>query len=1213
MCFSLIGYAQNFDHIYSDTVEGSAVEINFNDISACQSNVVLNITEFRNLSYPTNLCANLFVKYKVFVNDVEIGDYCTGEAQSFDLSTYGAINNVKIVGYNTYNDIDDTIKINANLVVSSSLVAMPATSPTTSELSYCLNTSATALTATLTGGATRLKWYTTNSGGLPSNSVIPNTSVLGSTIYWVSQADAVGCESERSSVVVTVYDTPNIPTAEAQEFCESRTVADLVPEPSATIVWYDVETEGVILSSTSELTTGTYYVSEVNANGCESERVSVNVSVNSILAPIAEAQAFCGVATVADLLPESSSTIIWYDLQTEGSPLSSTTSLTAGTYYVSETNANGCESERTAVNISINGVPHAPTANSVQIYTSEATIADLTATGTGLLWYDVATNGTSLDLTVSLVDGTTYYVSQTTTCGESLKTAITVKEISEASQAFCGSATVENLTSTPSADATVSWYSEATGGTALENTTALATGTYYIEESMTGSVTTLLSDLYNPTGVAVQSGGKILLSDYNGSSIIRMNADGTNIETLGNGFESARDVVIEADGKILVLGTGDIQRMNTDGSNIETLIEGYLYINSVSVQADGKIIFFDFYEGSLKRMNADGTAIETLNDYFELDSEQIAIQADGKIVVANLGFRSIMRFNADGTNLETVGGVFDYPTGVAIQADGKIVVATQNGEIKRMNPDGTGLETIANVSSPGKLAIEADGKILVVDDNTIKRITEAYTSNRVAVSVIINEAPEAPTVSTPVTYNQGDTASALTATSGGTGLLWYTSETGDTALTEAPTPNTDTIGSTSYWVTSTNDNGCESERIEIVVTIYSPATHLNFDGVKDYVDCENILPASYTKEAWISMSAFTSANNIISGSNNSGQHALWVPNGILSAGHNGSWNGVVDPDILSLNTWYHVAVSYDSATQEMKLYKDGILVATNNNIPAPINGNKVIIGGYSPSEGNFLWNGSIDDVRIWDVVRSADQINSSKNCELQGSESSLVAYYKFNQGGDTADNTAITTLTDATVNAHDGTLANFTLSGTTSNFLAGSPITTGSTIPNAPTTTTSITYEVGDTASILTATTDGSGVLWYTTETGGTGDVNAPTPSTETVGSTSYWVTSTNENGCESERVEVEVTVEETLGVNENEMLKNINIYPNPTNAYVTITLPNTQESKITVYDLNGRLLLNQSNTNGDFKIDLSAYQAGVYLLKIEVNQNQVIKRIIKN
>src|SRR5690606_36921120 len=47
---------------------------------------------------------------------------------------------------------------------------------------------------------------------------------------------------------------------------------------------------------------------------------------------------------------------------------------------------------------------------------------------------------------------------------------------------------------------------------------------------------------------------------------------------------------------------------------------------------------------------------------------------------------------------------------------------------------------------------------------------------------------------------------------------WYTSATGGTGSTVAPTPSTQAAGTTSYFVSQTG-NGCESNRSEIVVTV----------------------------------------------------------------------------------------------------------------------------------------------------------------------------------------------------------------------------------------------------------------------------------------------------------------------------------------------------------------------------------------------------------
>ena len=73
--------------------------------------------------------------------------------------------------------------------------------------------------------------------------------------------------------------------------------------------------------------------------------------------------------------------------------------------------------------------------------------------------------------------------------------------------------------------------------------------------------------------------------------------------------------------------------------------------------------------------------------------------------------------------------------------------------------------------------------------------------------------------------------------------------------------------------------------------------------------------------------------------------------------------------------------------------------------------------------------------------------------------------------------------------------------------------------PAAPTVTSPVNYCQNSTASPLTAT--GSNLLWYTVPTGGTGSPTAPTPSTTSVGTTSYYVSQTV--GCEGPRAQIVV------------------------------------------------------------------------------------------
>ncbi|MFQ3579196.1 MAG: hypothetical protein SNJ71_03525, partial [Bacteroidales bacterium] len=89
-------------------------------------------------------------------------------------------------------------------------------------------------------------------------------------------------------------------------------------------------------------------------------------------------------------------------------------------------------------------------------------------------------------------------------------------------------------------------------------------------------------------------------------------------------------------------------------------------------------------------------------------------------------------------------------------------------------------------------------------------------SPRATITVTINPLPSKPTVTSPVTYQQGATATPLSAT--GTNLKWYTTATGGISSATAPTPSTATVGNTNYYVSQTVNN-CESERSVIEVRV----------------------------------------------------------------------------------------------------------------------------------------------------------------------------------------------------------------------------------------------------------------------------------------------------------------------------------------------------------------------------------------------------------
>jgi hypothetical protein len=104
------------------------------------------------------------------------------------------------------------------------------------------------------------------------------------------------------------------------------------------------------------------------------------------------------------------------------------------------------------------------------------------------------------------------------------------------------------------------------------------------------------------------------------------------------------------------------------------------------------------------------------------------------------------------------------------------------------------------------------------------------------------------------------------------------------------------------------------------------------------------------------------------------------------------------PHNFEPGSWYHLAGSYDGRV--MTLFVNGVAIGSRRFASQiDIDDSDLMIGKGDPdySSGEFF-NGDIDDIRIWNVVRSADQIQASMNTRLTGKEPGLVACWTFDDG-----------------------------------------------------------------------------------------------------------------------------------------------------------------------------------------------------------------------
>ncbi|MBI4173853.1 MAG: hypothetical protein HY519_03985, partial [Candidatus Aenigmarchaeota archaeon] len=163
---------------------------------------------------------------------------------------------------------------------------------------------------------------------------------------------------------------------------------------------------------------------------------------------------------------------------------------------------------------------------------------------------------------------------------------------------------------------------------------------------------------------------------------------------------------------------------------------------------------------------------------------------------------------------------------------------------------------------------------------------------------------------------------------------------------------------------------------------------LTFDGSANYVNAGNssslMTSQNFTIEAWIKIAESGAANGIASKSNTSasygeGWYLLVNSSAVLDFGiYNASYDyrGAVTTASLSNNTWHHVVGTYNGSYSAV--YVDGNLQARQNvGIFLPSSRN-LTIGGWQHGSGNYF-NGTIDEVRLWNRTLSAAEINTSFN------------------------------------------------------------------------------------------------------------------------------------------------------------------------------------------------------------------------------------------
>jgi hypothetical protein len=901
--------------------------------------------------------------------------------------------------------------------------------------------------------------------------IIPNTSCTPAAIS-VQPVNATICAGSNTNMSITATGTPTL----TYQWELSTTGAGGPWTAITANATYSNVTTATLNITGATAAMNTYQYRCVVTGNCAPLIVTSNPAILTINASpaaptVTPTVTYCQGA-ISTALTATGTALLWYTTATGGTgsvtaPTPSTAAAGTTTYYVSQT-VSTCESPRTAITVTVNTTPVAPIVSTPVNYCQAATATALTATGTNLLWYTTATGGigsaTAPTPLTTAVGSTTYYVSSTIGICEGPRAAVVVNVTATpvaptvtSPVTYCQGVTASALTATGT---NLLWYTTATGGTGSStaptpSTTGVGSTTYYVSQT-TGCESPRAAIVVNINAAPAAPTATITFYTVcqNQTGILPFSATGTNLlwYTVASGGVGSTTVPTPSTATPGVFfyyvsqTVGGCESPRTSfrfevvaTPPLPTVVSPVNYCqNSTAtpLTATGTntlLLWYTTPTGGSGTFTAPTPSTTTLGTTTYYVSQLSSIgSCEGPRAAITVNVLSV-------SPAPTVVSPVTYcqnATAVPLTATGTNLLwyTTATG--------GTGSST-----APTPSTVTAGNTIYYVSQNS-----SCGESPRTAITVTVNATPTAPTVTSAIAYCQGATATALTAT--GTNLLWYTTATGGTGTTTAPTPVTSTAGTTNYYVSQTI-LGCESPRALIAVTVNAIPTAPTVTTPITY--CQNATATALTA-------------------------------------------------IGTNLKWYTVAAG-------------GSALAT---APTPLTNTIGSITYYvSQTTGTCEGPRAAIVVNITSVTAAPTATTPIAYCQattataLTATGTNLL-WYTTATGGTgtgTAPTPSTTTVGSTTYYVSQTGTCESGRTAIVVNVLA---------TPIAPTATSPIGYCQGSASTVLMAT--GTNLKWYTVATGGTSSTTAPTPSTTTAGTTTYYVSQTL-GTCEGPRTAIVVNV----------------------------------------------------------------------------------------
>ncbi|HKQ48848.1 MAG TPA: LamG domain-containing protein [Phycisphaerae bacterium] len=212
---------------------------------------------------------------------------------------------------------------------------------------------------------------------------------------------------------------------------------------------------------------------------------------------------------------------------------------------------------------------------------------------------------------------------------------------------------------------------------------------------------------------------------------------------------------------------------------------------------------------------------------------------------------------------------------------------------------------------------------------------------------------------------------------------------------------------------------CNSNGLPDICDAVALNTALDFDGANDYVNIGDHavlnLSNGFTLEAWVRSDSIAGVQRVVSkGISGVNGYGFGQVDGKLTFVTYGIFDYTTSGVYLTAGTWSHIAVVFDGSNDAHFYVNGQFAQSVNGNSAVSAGPNPLNIGRTGPLNAQY-WNGAIDEVRIWSVMRTAQELADAHALRLAGTESGLIGYWRLDEG-------AGQIASDSTANALDGIL-----------------------------------------------------------------------------------------------------------------------------------------------------------------------------------------------